>query len=119
AHAHFVQVATLYETHQHPQYLLDPKMLGLSLDALTLWALGYPDEAFKRSHQAVVGAQGVSHPYNGVVALVMASWLHVNLREGRVAEEQIEVLLPIAETHGFVQHVAVGRLLRGCAYVEQ
>jgi predicted ATPase len=49
----------------------------------------------------------------------MAAWLHVNLREGRVAEERIEVLLPIAETHGFVQHVAVGGLLRGCAYVQQ
>jgi DNA-binding winged helix-turn-helix (wHTH) protein/tetratricopeptide (TPR) repeat protein len=119
AHAHFVQEAALYETQQHPQYLLDPKMLGLSLDALTLWALGYPDEAFKRSHEAIVWAQGMSHPYNGVVALVMAAWLHVNLREGRLAEERIEVLLPIAETHGFVQHVAVGRLLRGCAYVEQ
>jgi len=119
AHTHFVQEAALYETQQHPQYLLDPKMLGLSLDALTLWTLGYPDEAFKRSHEAVVWAQGVSHPYNSVVALVMAAWLHVNLREGRVAEERIEVLLPIAETHGFVQHVAVGRLLRGCAYVEQ
>ena len=28
AHTHFVQVAALYETQQHPQYLLDPKMLG-------------------------------------------------------------------------------------------
>ena len=29
---------------------------------LTLWHLGYPDQALKRSNEAVALAQGLSHP---------------------------------------------------------
>ncbi len=30
----------------------------------TLWFLGYPDQALKRSHEALTLAQGLSHPYS-------------------------------------------------------
>ena len=119
AHTHFMQEAILYETQQHPQYLLDPKMVGLSFDSLTSWVLGHADLALQQSQAAVTWAQGLSHPYNEVAALVLAAWLHVSRREGDTAEEQVDVLLPGAQAHGFVQYVAIGTLFRGCALVEQ
>src|SRR5581483_4954998 len=119
AHAHFAQVATLYAAQQHPQYLLDPKILSLSFDSLTLWMLGQPDGAARQSQEAIAWARTLSHPYNGVAALVMAAWLSVHCREGSRAEEQVEALLPVAHTHGFAQYLAIGTLFRGCAYVEQ
>ena len=104
---------------QHPQYLLDPKMLALSFDALILWVLGQPTLALQKSHEAVAWAQGLSHPYTSVSSLLLAAWLRVNLRDGEAGEEQIDILLPVAQTHGFVQYLAFGMLLRGGALITQ
>ena len=119
ARARCVEATALYEAQQHPQYLLDPKMLGLSFEALNLWMLGQSQLAVTRSQEAVSWGQGLAHPYNSVAALILAAWLHVNLRDGEGAEERIDVLLPLAQTHGFVQYIASGMLLRGVALTEQ
>jgi predicted ATPase len=119
AHAHFTQEAALYETQDHPQYLLDPKMLGLSLDSLAVWMLGHAELAAKQSQAAVMWAHGLSHPYNGVAALAVAAWLSVSRWEGATAEQQIDELLPVAQAHGFIQYVTLGMFLRGYAEVEQ
>ena len=38
----------------------------------TLWFLGYPDQALKRSHEALALAQELSHPYSLAYALIFA-----------------------------------------------
>jgi tetratricopeptide (TPR) repeat protein len=119
AHACCVETAVLYDRQQHPQYLLDPKMLALSFEALSLWVLGQPALALQKSRAAVTWAQGLSHPYTSVSALLLAAWLRVNLRDGEAAEERVDTLLPVAQTHGFVQYVAFGMLLRAGALIEQ
>jgi len=119
AHGHFMQEATLYETQEHPEYLLDPKMLGLALDSLAVWMLGHPELAAKQSQEAVTWAHKLSHPYNGVAALAVAAWLSVSRWEGATAEQQIDELLPVAQAHGFTQYVTLGMFLRGYAEVEQ
>jgi hypothetical protein len=40
----------------------------LSIAALTLWHIGYPEEALRRSNEALVLAQELSHPYSLVYA---------------------------------------------------
>lgn len=119
SHLHFTQVATLYETQEHPQYLLDPKMLGLSLDSLAVWMLGCPEAAAKQSQDAVAWAHELSHPYNGVAALAVAAWLNVSRWEGANAEQQSDELLRVAHTHGFIQYVSLGTFLRGYAKFAQ
>src|SRR5262249_479271 len=66
---HLQQVVSLYDTQQHPRYMVDPKMVCLSYDAQVLWFLGYPDQAMERSHAALALAQQASHPYGLVFAL--------------------------------------------------
>jgi tetratricopeptide (TPR) repeat protein len=119
AHGHFSEATTLYDTQQHPQYLLDPKMLALSFDALSLWMLGHLKQALHRSQEAVTWGQGLSHPYNSVATLLFAAWLDVNLRDGEAAGERIDLLLPVAHAHGFIQYIALAKLLRGGALREQ
>lgn len=118
AHAYCEEVTTLCDTQQ-PQHLLDPKMLALSFDALCMWMLGQPQRARQRSQEALSWAHGSDHPYNRVAAQLMASWLHVLLRDGATAEAEVDVALPAARAHGFVQYIALGTLLRGSALIEQ
>src|ERR1700745_1900082 len=58
----------LYDPHEHRalalQYGHDPGMSSLCFTAHTLWCLGYPEQALKRSQEAVALARGVSHPYS-------------------------------------------------------
>ena len=35
----------------------------LLLAAVTLWRLGYPDEALKRGNEALASTRGLSHPF--------------------------------------------------------
>ncbi|MGH7961652.1 MAG: ATP-binding protein, partial [Candidatus Binatia bacterium] len=68
AKEHFEQSLALYDPQQHRplaiQYGQDPKVACLSLLALTLWSLGYPDQALHRSHENLNLAQELSHPYS-------------------------------------------------------
>jgi hypothetical protein len=49
--------------------------------AVTLWWLGYPDQALQRSHRALTLAREVAHPFSLGYALFFAAWLHQFRRE--------------------------------------
>ena len=54
----------LYDPQQHrpmPSLWEDPGVVPIPC-GLTLWLLGYPDQALKRSHDALTLAQELSHP---------------------------------------------------------
>jgi DNA-binding winged helix-turn-helix (wHTH) protein/predicted ATPase len=119
AHVRFGEAVALYDAQQHPQYLIDPKMLALSFDALSLWMLGRLRLAQQRSEEAVAWGQGLSHPYNNVATLLFAAWLNVHRRDGESAGEQIDMLLPVAQARGFIQYAAFGKCLRGSVLLEQ
>ena len=42
--------------------------------ALTLWMLGYPDQALARLHEALALAHALSHPYSLAWARCWAAW---------------------------------------------
>ena len=52
--------------------------------------LGYPDQALKRSQEALTLAQELSHPFSLAFALDFAAWLHQFRREGQAAQERAE-----------------------------
>ena len=47
----------------------NPGVVGLTVSALFLWMLGYPDRAFKRSGDSILLAQKLNHPYSITYAL--------------------------------------------------
>ena len=59
----------------------DPGVACLIYVAWTLWLLGYPDQALKRSHEAVTLAQELSHPHSLAWALNGAAMFHQLRRE--------------------------------------
>jgi hypothetical protein len=87
--------------------------------ALTLWWLGYSDQALHRSHEALTLAQEVAHPLSLAFALCFAAWLHQFRREERLAQEQAEAGIALATEHGFTVLLAQGTIFRGWALAEQ
>ena len=71
-------------------------MACLSFAALALWFLGYPDQALKRSHEALTLAQELSHPFSLALALDWAAWLHQFRREGQAAQERAEAAIALS-----------------------
>jgi len=123
ARAHLQQSITLYNPEQRRSQALsmgqDPGVTGGAWLALTLWLLGYPDQARQRSHEALTLAQELSHPFTLVVALTLSAWLHHFLYERHAAQEQSEAAIRLATEQGFAHWVAWGTILRGAALAEQ
>ena len=74
AQEHLEQGIALYDPQQHHSHAFlygryDPGCPGLSYAAWVLWYLGYPDQALKRSHEALTLAQELSHPFSLALAL--------------------------------------------------
>jgi DNA-binding winged helix-turn-helix (wHTH) protein/predicted ATPase len=121
---HFEQVITLYNPQQHRSLAfryggLDPEVLGRGYAAWLLWFLGYPDQALARSHEALASAQGLAHPFSLVWALIHAAHLHLQRREGHLAQERAEAAIRLASEHGCAHELAVGTIMRGFALAEQ
>jgi predicted ATPase len=123
ARTHLVHGIALYEFHQHEAHAFlygqDPGVMCLSSVAPVLWNLGYPDQALKRSQEALMLAQKRSHPHSLVLALDFAAWLHSLRREGQVAQEQAGIAMRLATAQGFTQWLAFGTILQGWALAEE
>jgi predicted ATPase len=92
--AHLEQAITLYDPHKRrSQTIHDPRVAALSIAALTLWLLGYPDQALKRMQESLTLAQELSHPFSLSFALYCAALLHTMRREGQEAQEKTEALM--------------------------
>ena len=67
ARAHSEHGIDLYDSQQHRVLAFlygghDPGVCCRDFGALALWLLGYPDQALKRSHDALALAEELSHP---------------------------------------------------------
>src|SRR5262249_46060874 len=67
ARDHLEQAIAFYDPQEHGSpaflhYVTDPAVRCLSYVAWSFWSLGYPDQALKRSQEALTLAQRLSHP---------------------------------------------------------
>jgi tetratricopeptide (TPR) repeat protein len=124
ARLHVEQALALYDcqTHPHPTIAtsnLDLRPDCLSYAAWTLSRLGYPDQALKRSQEAVTLARGLSHPLGLASALGFAALFHLQRREEQLARERAEAVITLGTEQGFPHWVAWGTLVQGWALAEQ
>ena len=105
AQAHFEQALASYGSQpQRSRAFLsgfDPGVFCLSFGTLTLWSLGYPDQALKRSHEALSLARELSHLPSLAGALVFTAWLHQDRREGQRTQERVEAAMTLSTEQGF------------------
>ncbi len=123
ARARLEQGIALYDPQHHYSHAFlygqDPGVFCFSYAAWTLWFLGYPDQALKKIHEALVFAREWSHPHSLAIILNHVAWLHHHRREENGAKEQAEAAIVLSTEHGFAQRVAMGTVLRGWALAEQ
>jgi predicted ATPase/class 3 adenylate cyclase len=123
AQAHLEQGIALYDRQQHRTHALlhgqDPGVFCHSYAAVTLWLLGYPDQALQRSHEALTLAEEVTHPLSLAFALFFATILHFFRREGSLVQTRAEAVITLAAEHGFAHWWALGMMLQGWARAMQ
>jgi predicted ATPase len=94
-------------------------MSCLSFAAWTLWYLGYPDQALKRSQEALALVEGLSPPFSRAYALVCAAKFYLLRREEPLARERAEEVITLSTEQGFPYWLANGTIYRGRALAEQ
>jgi predicted ATPase/class 3 adenylate cyclase len=124
AKAHSEHGIDLYDSQQHRVLAFlygghDPGVCCRDFGALALWLLGYPDQALKRSRDALALAEELSHPLTLAEALGYAAWLHEFRREREAVRERAEVLLALASKHGFPYWSTQGTILRGWVLADE
>lgn len=123
AYAHLKQAIALYDPQKRRAHtfraLVEPRVNCRCWAALTLWYLGYPDQALRSCHEALTLAQELSHPFSLTEARDFAAWLHQLRGEAQQTQEQSEAAVALAVEHGFPQPGAQASILRGWALAMQ
>jgi len=123
ARAHFEQGIALYDPQQHRshafRYGQDPGVVCRAYAGMTLWCLGYPDQALRWSREALTLARELEQPFSLVYALFFAAMLHQFRREGPLTQERAEAARALAAEQGFTLWVAWGTIFRGWALTER
>ena len=94
-----------------------PAVVSLTVSALFLWMLGYPDRAHKRAAESILLARKMNHPYSITYALFHNGLLNVWLKNYEITRESAQALLELAEAHGFQIWSAIGSCLLGTSMV--
>ena len=117
ARERFAQSLLLYRPEMHDsqiaQYGTDLGVAGHCYHALTLWHLGYSDQALQEIQRSLALAQNVTHPFSLSYALVVSAWLSYLRREARAAQEQIEAAIRVATENEILFWAVWGKTLRG------
>jgi predicted ATPase len=117
ARTHFEQGVALIDppaqrtlAHRHDEA---PGVVCLAFAANTLWCLGYPAQAVRRSQEALALAQELAHPYSLAFAHNFVASLHYRRRDVRAVQAQAEALLTLATAQGFPLLMGYGACWRG------
>jgi class 3 adenylate cyclase/predicted ATPase len=96
-----------------------PGIQCLALTAFTLWCLGKPAQAVRRSQEALALAQELAHPQSLAFAQHCVAFLHQRRREAPAVQAHADALLTLATAQGFPLYVGWGACWRGWALAMQ
>ena len=113
----------LYDPHRHRthtvRYGQEPGVVCRAYAGVTLWHLGYPDQALQMSHEALTLAREVAHPFSQGMALFFAAWVHRCRQEGSLTYERAEAVIALGAEQGATVFAAVGLIFRGWALTQR
>lgn len=87
--------------------------------ALTLWLLGYPDQAATKIEAALTLAEALGHLFSQVFALSFAAWLHQYRGEAALAQARAEAAVARSTEQGFGLLLPFSIIFRGWGLVRQ
>ena len=105
AHASLERGRGLYDQQKHRalafQFGQDPCVSCHSFDAMTLWILGYPDQAEKKAQEAIKLARDLGYPFTLTWCLSMIGKYYSMRRDYAAAERVITEGLTLTKEYGF------------------
>jgi predicted ATPase len=123
AHQHLEECIARYTPDQHrvPVFRIgqDPGVTCRTYAAMTLWLLGYPEQALAPLHEALTLAHELSHPFSLAFAWCQAAFVSQWRRDVPAVHEQAEAAVALSTEQGFTEWVAMGTSLRGWALAMQ
>jgi predicted ATPase len=118
ARQHLEEASTHYTSDQRRALVFrmghDPGLSRL-WTAVTLWLLGYPEQALTRLHKGLALAHELSHPYSLAWTQCFAAFVSQFRRDVQAVREQAKAAVALATEQGFPLLVAYGTSLRGWA----
>ncbi|HWD57815.1 MAG TPA: AAA family ATPase [Stellaceae bacterium] len=120
---HVRQGLALYDPAKHGHHALmygghDPGVCGKGQGAMSLWVLGYPDQAAQYADDAIALGEKLAHIPSTLHALWFAGTLRLLRREGAMARDCGERLLALGGAHGLKQYQALGGIIHGWALIQ-
>jgi class 3 adenylate cyclase/predicted ATPase/energy-coupling factor transporter ATP-binding protein EcfA2 len=97
----------------------DPGVACRAYAAMTLWLLGYPDQALARLHDALALAHELSHPFSLAWARGWTSCVYQLRRDMPAVQAQAEATVALATEQGSAFRLAQGTSMRGWARAMQ
>ena len=97
----------------------DPGVSCRAHAAVTLWLLGYPEQALARLHEALALAHELPHPHSLALARCWAAYVYQFRWDVPAVHEQAEAAVALAIEQGFPFWAAAGTILRGWALAMQ
>jgi predicted ATPase len=94
-------------------FTLDMGVSCLSWLSFALFFLGYPDQALKRSGEAITLARQIGHPFSLAFALSVASILRGCALDAQGSQELAEEAIAICSEKGFLYWLGVATVYRG------
>jgi predicted ATPase/class 3 adenylate cyclase len=124
AHDHVKQGLALYDAEKHRAHALlygghDPGVCGYALGGLSLWLLGYPDQAARYAREAVMLAESLENAPSLAHALAFTALCHQLRRDAAAVFDCSNRLVTLARAHGMAQYGAAGSITRGWALAYQ
>jgi class 3 adenylate cyclase/predicted ATPase len=118
------QSLALYDVEQHRSLAFsyagqDPGVTSTVFSAWISQTAGYPEQALKRSHDALDLAQLLAHPYSLVYARGIAAAFHQYRKEEDSTRDLADASLSLATEHGFPFWSGFQTILLGWALVKQ
>jgi predicted ATPase len=87
--------------------------------ALILQQLGYPNQAYQWSQEALARAQTLTSPFDRCNLLLFLACFQLFRREWCLAQQGVEESLHLATAHGFPFYIALGKIVWGKTRVAQ
>jgi predicted ATPase len=117
---HAEQGIALYDINKHRAHAVlygghDPGVCCRSQAALSLWYLGYADQAVEKVQEALILADELSHPFSTVIAHAFSVFIHQYRREVDLTRERVEAMMALCAEQGFAQWLAFCDILAGWA----
>jgi class 3 adenylate cyclase/predicted ATPase len=97
----------------------DPGVACRAYAALTLWLLGYPEQALAHLHEALALAQALSHPPSLAFARCWVATVSQLCRDVPAVHAHAEAAVTLATEQGFPLWIAHGTPVRGWALALQ